>query len=62
MWARLVREVARLEGGVEAELGDGDGGIWVVWVWDGVGSRYHVFAFEAAAVDARRECAGSVPG
>jgi hypothetical protein len=66
VWARLVREMARLEGGVEAEFGGGDGRVqWLLgscvcywrvrWRW------YHVLALETPAVDARRERAGPVP-
>lgn len=52
-----------MEGGVEAELGDGHGGIDVAFSGWSVSARpgYHVFAFETAAVDAAGEGAGAVP-
>lgn len=59
----LVVKVAGLEWRVEADFGDGYR--WVLDLIDGVGDGavrgYHVLAFEAAAVDAGCEGAGSVP-
>lgn len=63
VWAWLVVQVAGLERGVKADFRDGDGwvGELVDWVRNGVVGGYHVLAFEAAAVDAGCEGAGSVP-
>jgi hypothetical protein len=59
-----VVEMAPLVGSVESDFCHGHS--WVVHVcsWgvrQALGHGDHVFAFQTAAVNARRECAGSVP-
>lgn len=67
-WNGLVK-VARSKWRVEADLGDSDGrgfgrGSRVVMVAAGVGEArggYHVFAFEATAINARCKRADAIP-
>ena len=61
---RLVMEMVRLEGCVEAYFSSCHG--WVRRHVLGVGTSrrvhgYHMFAFQTAAVDSRRECTDAIP-
>ncbi len=59
----MVVEVGGLERRVEAELGDGHGGIDIAFSGWCVSGRpgNHMLAFEAASVDAAGEGAGAIP-
>jgi len=58
----VVVKVCGLKGRVKAEFGDCYGWVGVVaWLRYADWSLDHVFAFQAAAVDAAGECAGAVP-